>query len=55
MLLGVGLAGEVLSIVSARQGVIGLYPAVQLGLMFGTGIAQAGALISFASGNEKER
>ena len=52
MVLGVGLAGAVFSIVTANQGETGLFSAVQLGLMIGAGIAMVGVIISSARGSE---
>jgi MFS family permease len=52
MVLGIGLAGAVFSIVTTQQGDAGIYAAVQLGLLIAAGIALLGAVISFSRGTE---
>lgn len=54
MVLGIGLAGAVLAIITSHQGDAGIYSAVQLGFLIGAGIALLGAFISFSRGNEEK-
>ncbi len=53
MVLGVGLAGAILSSVMASRGESSLFAAVQIGLLVGAGLALLGALVSFVRGSPK--
>jgi len=53
MVLGVGLAGAILTSVTAQHGQGSLFDAVQLGLEVGSGVAVIGLIVSLVRGNKK--